>query len=305
MSGFTKFKKYKRYANERFPLRVYGIYTASLYFVSYLFGNTLAATPDTDFTNMVPGFAVIFLFFIQLRIFDEHKDFESDCIEHPDRMLSKGEITLKELRTVMYAVIALEVAINLFLGVIQLALWGIIFLWSLLMLKEFFCPDFLKKKPTLYIFSHQMVIPMICLYALSGRIELYSLGRYSVVLMLVFMSACICLTMSMEHARKIRLVPIGKEMSAFTPGRSNRLAGFSVSMLLAVFGWAVLMITSISGNTGAVLNIAGAILFAFYVLKGAVLYRNPEPVKIKEFKSFSMIFVFGIFILSGINFYFV
>ena len=39
-------------------------------------------------------------FFLMLRVFDEHKDYASDCVAHPGRVLQRGVITLRHLRVV-------------------------------------------------------------------------------------------------------------------------------------------------------------------------------------------------------------
>jgi 4-hydroxybenzoate polyprenyltransferase len=108
---------------------------------------------------------VLFGFFFQLRVADEHKDNEDDTKFRPERPVPRGLVKLSELRRVAIAVGVVQVALTLWLdwrliGPLLLV-WG----WMAVMTKEFFVPEWLKKRPLIYMISHMAIMPLIDLYA--------------------------------------------------------------------------------------------------------------------------------------------
>ena len=73
---------------------------------------------------------------LMIRVFDEHKDYEEDVHNHPDRILQRGIITLGHLKVVGAIAIALQLGISIYLdggfGLITQA-WLVVMGWSLLM----------------------------------------------------------------------------------------------------------------------------------------------------------------------------
>ncbi|MEI8123577.1 MAG: hypothetical protein WCG60_00195 [bacterium] len=58
----------------------------------------------------------LFLFLFRLRIFDEFKDYSHDIKHYPNRPISNGLVTLKELRLIFFPAIFLEIILALYLG---------------------------------------------------------------------------------------------------------------------------------------------------------------------------------------------
>ena len=120
-------------------------------------------TVDFDMTRDLLGALAFSCFPLMIRVFDEHKDYEEDVHNHPDRILQQGIITLGHLKVVGAIAIGLQLGISLYLdggfGLITIA-WLIVMGWSLLMAKEFFVGEWLEKRLFLYAFSHQLVSPM-------------------------------------------------------------------------------------------------------------------------------------------------
>ena len=110
------------------------------------------------------GAVLTWSFFLLIRIFDEHKDYEKDCLNHPHRVLQSGRITLGQLRAVGAVAIAAQLGTSLWLdggfGPVTLA-WLALFGWLCLMGKEFFCGVWLEKRLTLYAVSHMAIMPFI------------------------------------------------------------------------------------------------------------------------------------------------
>ncbi len=160
----------KAWMDERFPF-----VNALLFFILYLTAAALARFASTDGEVSlalidVAGCLVTWSFFLVIRIFDEHKDYELDVLNHPERVLQSGLITLNNLKIMAIAAIVVQLAYSLLLGTVNdtgaftgatLAAWGLMFGWTCLMGKEFFCGEWLEQHLTLYAFSHMLVMPFI------------------------------------------------------------------------------------------------------------------------------------------------
>jgi len=132
-------QRFMAWIHERFPLP-----NALLFFILYL--TTVAVVYDSstgDIFNLgrdVLGCLVTWSFFLLLRIFDEHKDYELDCQNHPQRVLQSGLITLNHLKIVGAVIITLEVAYALFLDQglgMTLMAGAAMFIWTCLMGQRF------------------------------------------------------------------------------------------------------------------------------------------------------------------------
>ena len=196
------FEKYMQWAKERFPIAAGLVLAALLFYVSYLFGGLLGGRTAFPFMATVPGVFVIFLVMLHLRIFDEHKDFKKDSVAYPERVLSKGLITLQDLRVLLYAALAVEIGISLYLGWTQSLIWLCIMIWSLLMFFEFFIPKFLGRHMSLYMISHQLVIPLMAWYGLSLQYDITTAGLMGMRPTIIFMIGMMCTTVTYEIARK-------------------------------------------------------------------------------------------------------
>ncbi|MBF0395939.1 MAG: hypothetical protein HQK78_04155 [Desulfobacterales bacterium] len=195
-------KKYYDYSKERFPILPALIYSGSLYYLSYFFSSSfLKSKPSQIFYSMM-GWIVIFLAILHLRIFDEHKDYKKDRIAHPDRMLSKGIITLQDLRKLLFVVLMFEAGISIYLGIEVFFIWILILLWSILMFFEFFAAEFLNKRIGLYLISHQIIVPLICLFGFLQRIKLSEIFNANLIYVFIFFIGVMCNTITYEIARK-------------------------------------------------------------------------------------------------------
>src|SRR5690606_3218576 len=71
--------------------------------------------------------AAYFLTVLLLRVLDEHKDFERDRQAYPGRLLSRGVVTLPELRRVGLVIGALAWACAAALGLASLVAYLVVF----------------------------------------------------------------------------------------------------------------------------------------------------------------------------------
>jgi 4-hydroxybenzoate polyprenyltransferase len=111
------------------------------------------------------AFASSFLFFLQLRLADEFKDFEDDCLYRPYRPVPRGLITLRELGFVWAGGIVLQFLMALWLSIHLLPLLAGVWAYLLLMSREFFVRQWLKRHEIVYMISHMIIMPLIFLFA--------------------------------------------------------------------------------------------------------------------------------------------
>ena len=162
----TWVKRFYAWIEERFPL-VQGILIAVMYMASLLAGRAIGAESLTLGITDLPGFFALWAFFLMLRVFDEHKDYEKDLENHPERVLQSGLITLDHLKGVGVVAILVQLGASIFAdiqsgGAIGAATisWLGVMAWSALMAKEFFVGEWLETRLVLYAVSHMLVMPL-------------------------------------------------------------------------------------------------------------------------------------------------
>lgn len=159
--------RFLAWVKERFPFA-----NALLFFILYLTAAAVARAGLADAVALslrdVISCLVTWSFFLLLRVFDEHKDYELDCQNHPQRVLQSGLITLRHLKVAgLIAIIAqtgwsiwLDLESASSIGATSTA-WLLMFAWTCLMGKEFFIADWLTRHLTWYAVSHMLVMPLI------------------------------------------------------------------------------------------------------------------------------------------------
>jgi 4-hydroxybenzoate polyprenyltransferase len=154
------------YQRERFPVVGHGLLIAAFSFSGLSFSHLLRQEPGLPGpVAALVGFVTCFLFFLQLRIADEHKDFEEDSRYRPYRPVPRGLITLRELAIVFVIAGAVQLGLALLLKPV-LALW-LLLVWAYLALmsKEFFVREWITKRPITYMWTHMLIMPLIDFYA--------------------------------------------------------------------------------------------------------------------------------------------
>jgi 4-hydroxybenzoate polyprenyltransferase len=156
------------YQKERFPLLLHGVLIAVFSFsaISY---SRLCRGVDTfiqakDYLHCI--FITITLFFL-VRVFDEFKDKEDDAKYRSYLPVPRGLISLKELAFVGAVTFALQIIALLLFHRTLFFTYIPVIIYLLLMGKEFFIADWLKKRQFWYVTSHMFIIPFIDIYASS------------------------------------------------------------------------------------------------------------------------------------------
>ncbi|OHD64024.1 MAG: hypothetical protein A2176_05370 [Spirochaetes bacterium RBG_13_51_14] len=195
-------KKYYLYTKERFPLPATFSYAAALYYMSYFFPNIIEGHTPVDLLESIMGCLVLFMVLFQIRILDEHKDYAKDASAFPDRMLSRGTITLPDLRKLLIVLVMLQCAMALYLGAWPFVIWLAIQAYVYLMFKEFFAPEYLNKRTWFYLLSHQLLVPLALLLGISQRLSLAEAVSEHPGFLFIFLSGSMMATVNFEIARK-------------------------------------------------------------------------------------------------------
>src|SRR5262245_56561997 len=98
------------FLKERFPPAGHGILIVSYYSCNQFLAQALnnPGAPMRYSLATIVGALTMLAVFFHLRVFDEHKDYAEDCVHHPDRVLQRGIITLRELKILGGIAIAYE-----------------------------------------------------------------------------------------------------------------------------------------------------------------------------------------------------
>ena len=172
-------KNFKIYLNERFPLGKNSffvliftlsgyIYTSLLYNskIMYLFTNGIKITILQY--KIIALFIIIFMFFFQLRITDEFKDYEEDLKYRAYRPVQRGIISLKALGKIGIATVIIQIMLAHVID--PEIIYFMIFVWiyMFLMAKEFFIKKWLTKRILIYALSHVVIMVFITLVIIEA-----------------------------------------------------------------------------------------------------------------------------------------
>jgi UbiA prenyltransferase family len=154
------------YQRERFPVLAHGPLVAAFSLSAVSFSRLLRGQHTLPGTKAsFVAFATALLFFLQLRIADEFKDFEEDSKYRPYRAVPRGLVSLKELGVLGAVTAAVQALLAVWLEPSLLIVLAVAWTYLALMSKEFFVGEWLKRRHVLYLISHMMIMPLVDLYA--------------------------------------------------------------------------------------------------------------------------------------------
>ena len=185
-------KNFKIYLNERFPLGKNSffvlIFTLSGYIYTELLYNSKIIKPillkeisrasllwdkEIDKVPMIwykllPLFIIIFMFFFQLRITDEFKDYEEDLKYRSYRPVQRGIISLKILRKIGIATVIVQIILAHVINPKLIYFMLLVWIYMFLMTKEFFIKNWLTERILIYALSHVVIMIFITLVIVKG-----------------------------------------------------------------------------------------------------------------------------------------
>lgn len=220
------------YQKERFPLLAHGPLIAAFSACAVAFSSLLRGAPPPGWQAYVTAFGVCLLMFLQLRIADEFKDAAEDARWRPYRPVPRGLVKLSELRVLFGLAALVQIALVLAHDVRLLAVLAIAWTYLTLMSVEFFCRDWLKARPVVYLLSHMGIMPLVDFFGTSC--EWLPRGASMPSGLGWFLAASFCNGIVIEIGRKLRQPDAeeeGVETYSRLWGKSGGAAAWLVAML--------------------------------------------------------------------------
>jgi 4-hydroxybenzoate polyprenyltransferase len=156
------------YQRERFPILAHAPVIAAFSLSAVCYSALLrGAHHIPGWKPCLVAFASSFLFFLQLRLADEFKDFEEDSRYRPYRAVPRGLVSLRDLAKVWVGCIVIQFALALWLAPRLIVLLLLTWTYLALMSKEFFARRWLKARPITYMVTHMAIMPLVDLYTTS------------------------------------------------------------------------------------------------------------------------------------------
>lgn len=211
-------------------------------FSALIFSRLLRGEPSLpDAGQTLTAFLTALLFFLQLRIADEFKDFEEDARYRPYRPVPRGLVRLSELALVFVFCGIIQFALAIWLYPPLLGLLAVTWLYLAAMSKEFFIRDWLSARPITYLWSHLLIMPLIDLYATSCDWLVHGLARPPSGI-IWFLIVSFFNGVLIEFGRKIR-APLDEETGVntysalwgATTATRAWLAALSLNLIAALF----------------------------------------------------------------------
>lgn len=226
-------KRWWIYQQERFPILQHGMLIL-VFSSATVFYSALLRDREPNSRSILVAFLTLFLFFLQLRIIDEFKDYDDDRRYRPYRPVPRGLIDLKELGIVgiLSAVVQLYIAYSLSFDLAIVL--GFVWIYMLLMSQEFFLKSLLKTQPILYLVSHNLIIPLICLY--GSACDWLVAGESMPIEIFWLLVASSSTGLVIEIGRKIRAPQdeeVGVETYSVLWGRDNAVLVWCFVVLLS------------------------------------------------------------------------
>jgi 4-hydroxybenzoate polyprenyltransferase len=295
------------YQAERFPVFKHGVLIAA-FGASAVCLSALLRGGAPSVMAIVVAVLVLFGFFFQLRVADEHKDNAEDTKFRPERPVPRGLVKLAELRVVAIGVGLAQIALTVALDWRLLGPLLLVWAWMAVMTKEFFVPAWLKKRPVIYMVSHMAIMPLIDLYATAcdwlpagdsfpesvGGHEGFGLTLGAFLLLSLVNGSVI------EVARKSWAPEMEREgVETYSRLWGAERAGIVV-MVLLLAGLALSAFINVRSDAGGWV-LAGLMAVTMFAAWTAIDYAGtPAVKKVKQMETGTAVFVLGNYLLLGV-----
>lgn len=293
LNKHKKVSRYNQYLKERFSLAQFITLAGILSVVASIATQKYLNNTFTNFYAAGASFVALFLFLFMLRLFDEFKDYHHDKEHYQQRPVSRGLVTLEELRFAVLVVIFLEFVVAIVSGDNPFLLFLLTFGYSLLMFKEFFVQSWLKKHFTAYIASHEIVlIPLFFyIYAING---LRGAGFLFFLVLTAFLGGQLFL---LEVTRKVRPSHLEiKSKDTYTAQYGIVGACVLVLVLASVSVYSFFYLKNLLGISSGILNFF--VLLVFALLGSTTIFFTRKPTE-KHAKNVFYASITFFVILSG------
>lgn len=295
-------KNFLLWVMERFP-PINFVAAGFTYFATALCLRKFYGLPTDIMWYDYAGWMVLSMHLLVLRVIDEHKDYDWDKANHPNRVLQRGLVTLPLLKKVGIVAFGLSIVLTAVHGmkwpivmVGFLAVYG----WTYLMTKEFFVGEKLRQYVFLYSFTHLLISPFLVFWS-----TIWAIGEFPRLEFLFPMMGCsFFVGLSYEIARKTK----GKEEEVKSePSYSNTYTLKVPVVLMTVMALGMLyslhIMSQLLGYTHTSwIPVVGALMLLMFALSAAyyLKHQNKKGRKYNEGSLTLMgVFVFITAIVMG------
>jgi 4-hydroxybenzoate polyprenyltransferase len=258
------------YQRERFPILAHGPLIAAFSLSAVSLSSLLRGQAELpSVKTALVAFVTAFLFFLQLRLADEFKDFEEDSKYRPYRPVPRGLVTLRELGVLWAITAVIQLLLALWLQPSLVLLLGGVCVYLALMSKEFFIGGWLKVHPIPYLISHMAIIPLVDLYATAC--DWWPATGWPPQGLIWFLVVSYFNGIVIEVGRKIR-APADEEpgVNTYTVlwGRRNALLGWlgalvTTAVLAFIAAWQIAFVVPVAVLLSVLLLTAALLAFRF------------------------------------------
>jgi len=240
------------------------------------------------------------LFFLQLRIADEFKDFAEDTAHRPYRPVPRGLVTLRELGVVFVLAGAAQAAMTIWLAPRLLILLAAAWAYLGLMSREFFVGGWLRRRPAAYMFSHMLIMPLIDFYATGAQWMTTTPESPPVAGLAAFLGMSYCNGLVFEIGRKIRR-PADEEpgVGTYSALWGRRRAVLAWVAALAASGACAVAAARLIGFTFLLVVVVAAALLAA-AAAGIGFLRAAQAPSGKRFEIVSGLWMIAAYISLGV-----
>ncbi|MEB3300022.1 MAG: hypothetical protein VKO21_11125 [Candidatus Sericytochromatia bacterium] len=272
-------RRWWEYQAERFPLATHLV--GILLFFGLAHGGAVALATEGPVPvggRTALAFFLTFQVFLLLRVMDEFKDFADDAVNHPERVVQRGVVTLPELKV-------LGIGIGVSMAILALALgregvvgFAAVTAFSGLMRVEFFIGPWLRQRVLTYALLHQGIVPLLCVAV--GRLAAGPAGLGAEYLLVV--GVAVGLGLVFELTRKARapeeeLETLATYTRVHGPFGASLAAFVALALAVLAASWLALRLALPVGSLVLVLlsGFAGTLVLGVFAVR-----PFPETAKV-------------------------
>lgn len=274
-----------QFQKERFPLAI--IISTTLAVI----GSSWVISQPSSYSRIVLVFFIAILFVFHMRLFDEIKDHEHDKKNYPNRPVSRGLLTVREVSTLAWVAVAISILINITLNsMLGCVAYLIVLGYHLLTYKEFFVKKWIRRRFFLYNTLHILQLFMLQIYIYL------TLAPVNMGVVYFHLGLIVTIVVLMEFARKMRPAENDYANDTYSAKFGNKTAAKIYGSILFVgFSLTTCVMVVLQSSFLILLPLAVIVIFG---ISYAVNYA-----KVKNTKNSQMVLLFALlfYIVSNVT----
>lgn len=285
------------YQAERFPIFKTALLLAVFSSASITVSAHLGGRSLPEAWVFLTVWFVTFTIFFQMRACDEWKDLEDDRNFRPERPIPSGLVSLD---LILWLAVSGGIIAAFLMSLISLKLLmalGLVWIWLGLMTFEFFVPDWLKKRPVLYLVSHMAIMPLIDLFITASEWLPAASGPPTglwLFLLLSFANGCV-----LEIGRKVWAPENERDGVETYSGLLGPQRAAWCWFATCVSAWLLLVCVGYFVDAPLIVGTVGLILLIYVAWLAKSFAHSPTPRAQKTIDTVAGLWVFTCYCLAG------